>query len=847
MHTRRLAAIMFTDIAGYTALMQSDEAKALQIRNRHREVFEELHKKHNGTILQYYGDGTLSIFDSAIEAANCAVAMQLAFQEEPKVPLRIGIHTGDILYSAEEAVGDGVNVASRIESMAVPGSVMISDTVHEYLKNQPNIPLKSMGSFQFKNVERKMEVFAVEKEGLAVPFPGELSGKFAEEPIKKTFLDKIPAWGKYIGGLALFLILAPFIYFPIINSLTGNAQDTVNVMDEDGKAMSQKVVQFDDKKKFLVAPFNNLDENEETDWLKTGFPYALEMDWDQDPYIFNVFHERSRSTNLNAKIEQAKKVGCDFVLLGDYKVDTAYHLTLKVFEVASGQERFQVSHRGKELFSFMDEVSLRVKEEFGVPESHLKNTIDLPISQFLTNSEEAYEDFINGIIESTRTGSQALEQLTVAADKDPTFAWANYMVSMFHHRYQRSEAKAKKYAATAMKHRSRLPDIFEIDVRILNYKVNGDEEKVLKLTEMLVELNPGNDSYFNNLITEYFAQNKYEKLIDAVEKQRKVTGKKNANWLREIIAYLRLGEFNKAEKLAKKMVEKEPDNAQALSILGNIYLSDHEWEEARSTYEKFSLLIPDYPYIDSIWNHIDFMENGGEDLDFEELYQEFVGQYWIENFANFEIDIIAEEGLLYIYPPSQSKMQLFASSEFNYSTFQGFGTYFKRDSSGKISYMMMKESGEAPYPAVKISTEVNEAVQLFKQGKLEAAAPKIEALIPKNSRLSFLANLKKHIDYFQTVDPEEKKASYEELLGKYEGGGLTCELIFQDDQLAMDITGITVYQEPIPAYEIEKDLFINLMALNGMGKIIRKNGKVTAFELIMSGKQGESLLMQRVR
>ena len=323
--------------------------------------------------------------------------------------------------------------------------------------------------------------------------------------------------------------------------------------------------------------------------------------------------------------------------------------------------------------------------------AHLKNTVDLPVSQVLTNSEEAYKAFIDGIIESTRTGSGALEKLTNAADKDPTFAWANYMVSMFHHRYQRSEAKAKEYASRAMKHRSRLPDIFEINVRILKYKVNGENEKALKLTEMLVELHPGNESYLNNLISEYFEQNQYEKLIKKIEEKRKITGKPNANWQLEIIAYQRMGELKKAEKLAEKLIKENPNNTQALGILGKVYLSSQDWEEAREIYEKLSLLIPDFRYIDSVWKHIDFMENGGEEIDFDDLYEEFVGQYWIENFANFEVDIVAEEELLYIYPPSQSKMQLFATSELGFGTLQGFGTHFRRDSTGQISFMMMKE------------------------------------------------------------------------------------------------------------------------------------------------------------
>ena len=125
-HSRQLAAIMFTDIQGYTALMQQNEQKAIQVREKHRRIFNSITEKRKGRILQYYGDGTLSIFDSAIDAVKCEIEMQLDFQKTPSIPVRIGIHTGDIIFSDEEIIGDSVNVASRIESLAVPGSVFIS-------------------------------------------------------------------------------------------------------------------------------------------------------------------------------------------------------------------------------------------------------------------------------------------------------------------------------------------------------------------------------------------------------------------------------------------------------------------------------------------------------------------------------------------------------------------------------------------------------------------------------------------------------------------------------------------------------------------------------------------------
>jgi len=178
--TRQLAAIMFTDMEGYTALMQKNELEAIERRNRHRQVFEKTMADHGGKIIQYYGDGTLSIFASAIHAVNAGVAMQLLFQKTPQVPLRIGIHIGDITVDDSGVYGDGVNIASRIESFAVAGSVFISDKVFDEIKNQPLINTISMGLFNLKNVSRPVEVIAIANEGLEVPQPHILKGKTSE-------------------------------------------------------------------------------------------------------------------------------------------------------------------------------------------------------------------------------------------------------------------------------------------------------------------------------------------------------------------------------------------------------------------------------------------------------------------------------------------------------------------------------------------------------------------------------------------------------------------------------------------------------------------------------------------
>ena len=174
---RKLVAIMFADMMGFTAMMQEDEAKAKAQRNHQQQTLETLIPKYNGTIVQFFGDGTLSMFDSAIDAVKSAIEIQTELQKEPKVKLRIGIHSGDVVYDKQGLYGDCVNLASRIESIGIPGAVLISDKVFDEVKNQNEIKTTHLGKVSLKNVKRPVEIHAVSNEGLAVPTPVQIGVK----------------------------------------------------------------------------------------------------------------------------------------------------------------------------------------------------------------------------------------------------------------------------------------------------------------------------------------------------------------------------------------------------------------------------------------------------------------------------------------------------------------------------------------------------------------------------------------------------------------------------------------------------------------------------------------------
>lgn len=176
---RMLAAIMFTDIVGYTKLMQQNEDYAKKLRDKNRKVLDEIISGHHGRILEYFGDGTLSVFGSVVEAVSAASKIQNALQVEPVVPMRIGIHLGDIVYEDDGVYGDGVNIASRIENMGIEGSILFSGKVNEELINHPKFQTVSLGSYKLKNVIFPIEIFALTNSPHKYPSKNFLQNKFA--------------------------------------------------------------------------------------------------------------------------------------------------------------------------------------------------------------------------------------------------------------------------------------------------------------------------------------------------------------------------------------------------------------------------------------------------------------------------------------------------------------------------------------------------------------------------------------------------------------------------------------------------------------------------------------------
>ncbi len=177
--TRRLAAILAADVAGYSRLMGADEEGTLErLKALRRELLDPKIAEHHGRTVKTTGDGMLVEFASVVDAVRCAVAVQQAMPErntsvaaDSRIELRIGINLGDVIVEGDDLYGDGVNIAARIEALADPGGVFVSNTVHDQVRDRLPFVFEDLGEQQVKNIARPVRVYRVRDTGGAAKTP----------------------------------------------------------------------------------------------------------------------------------------------------------------------------------------------------------------------------------------------------------------------------------------------------------------------------------------------------------------------------------------------------------------------------------------------------------------------------------------------------------------------------------------------------------------------------------------------------------------------------------------------------------------------------------------------------
>jgi TolB-like protein/class 3 adenylate cyclase/Flp pilus assembly protein TadD len=385
---RQLSAILFTDIEGYTAIMQKDEGRAITLKDRHREVLLAKHKEFNGKVIQFYGDGTLSIFQSVVDAIYCALSMQLLFREQSFVPVRMGLHVGDVILDNEHVVGDSVNLASRIESLGVAGCVLLSDKVNDEIQNHPEIKTISLGSYQLKNINRVVEVFALDHAGLIVPARDSLVGK--AELAKKRVIKR---------------------------------RDNLQVQ-------FSKPIKSASEKSIAVLPFVNMSNDPEQEYFGDGVAEEIlnSLSHLKDLKVVG----RSSSFQFNKRIvnltEVKEKLGVSTVLEGSVrKQGNRLRITVQLVNVEDGFHLWSEKYDRNldDIFAIQDEIATAISEKLKV--TLLDKVEEKPLKLYRHNPQ-AYDLYLKGRFYINRRGASIFTGIKLfeqAIELDPDFALAH--------------------------------------------------------------------------------------------------------------------------------------------------------------------------------------------------------------------------------------------------------------------------------------------------------------------------------------------------------------------------------------------------------------------------------------
>ena len=202
--TRKLAAIVFTDIVGFTKLTAKDQSKASGLIKQQRGLFRPIVDSYNGTWVKEMGDGLLLIFDTVTDAVNCCIKLQETSKQIDDLDLRIGIHQGEILIEENDILGDDVNVAARIEPFSAPGGIAISNKVHDAIVRESDFTTKYLGKPKLKGVGQKVEVYCITSHGLPETILSNVSAKLEHEGFDWNVKNTIGIAASVIG---LFLLI----------------------------------------------------------------------------------------------------------------------------------------------------------------------------------------------------------------------------------------------------------------------------------------------------------------------------------------------------------------------------------------------------------------------------------------------------------------------------------------------------------------------------------------------------------------------------------------------------------------------------------------------------------------
>jgi len=393
---------LFTDIAGYTAMMQRHEQSAIKMVKHHRAVLEKTVDEFEGNVIEFYGDGSLCIFTSITKAMHCALSIQQQMQAEPPVPLRLGLHIGEVIYEDGKIMGDGVNIASRIQSLGLPGSILFSKEIFDKIRNHPEFKTVNLGRIRMKNVDEPMEVYALANDGLTIPAKEKIEGRVVDLTAKKN-IKALRRW--------ILVSAAAIVITLIVLLLPGMLKNNSVFTDSD--------------KSIAVLPFDNISNDTLQQYFSDGITEDIitQLSKISDLKVISRTSVMEYKNNKKNIKKIAEELGVTTILEGSVRKEgDKIRITAQLINAKTDKHIWAETYdrNASEVFAIQSEVAQQIANKLNVK---LTTEEGKRIIEKATDNVDAYEDYLRA---KKLPWSQRIEPLLNAIKKDPDFslAWA---------------------------------------------------------------------------------------------------------------------------------------------------------------------------------------------------------------------------------------------------------------------------------------------------------------------------------------------------------------------------------------------------------------------------------------
>jgi len=582
---RQLAAIMFTDIVGYTALMGSDEQKAFEILKKNREIHQPIIDTFKGKLIKELGDGILASFPTVSDALFAAIKIQQACSASKELSLRIGIHEGEIIFENNDIYGDAVNIASRIQTLGVPGSILFSKKIADEIKNKAEFHTVSLGSFEFKNVNGSIEVFALANEGFPVPKRSMMEGKLK----KKNFLKRnvIVALLFIMTGVAAF-----FIY--------------KNILKKNDKA---EII----GKSIAVLPFVNMSNDPEQEYFSDGITEDIitQVSKISDLKVISRTAVMQYKATKKTVQEIGKELNVATILEGSVRrAGNQVRIVAQLINTKTNEHLWAETYDKEltQIFAIQSKVAEQIASalivKFTPPNEE-------QLERKLTESPAAYDFYLRGKFYFNENNSPGNDTAIIifeqAVTEDPKFALAYAALTRAYTEKFFSYAPQEKWREQAFVALEKalsldpgLPEAYLARARLIWIPENhfpheqavadvkqalslrpnfvearrflssiyshiGLHEKALEEVQKALELNPHDPETLSQLSYQFYYQQKYTEMLAVIENLPKdFGGSLAAGRIAEVL--LRMGQVDEAEKRVDELLHKFPDNANTNSV-----------------------------------------------------------------------------------------------------------------------------------------------------------------------------------------------------------------------------------------------------------------------------------------